>query len=298
MARGFRPGQTATLWVYDLGHDTAHEVFTSDALLFEAPNWTPDGRSLVVNGDGRLFRVAADATPATAELQEIPLGDIPEINNDHVVSPDGEVVYVSAEDGQLYAVPIAGGRVRRVSHERGDFHHYLHGVSSDGSTLAYIGLSWDGVARRTNVHLLPLDGSAEAQLTDDDFQDDGAEFGPGPDGAEWVYFNSERAGGAAGHAQLFRMRPDGTSVTQLTDDARVNWFPHPSPDGAHVVYVSYPAGTEGHPENVADVRIRLTSPASGTGRDLATVFGGQGAMNVGSWAPDSRRFAYVSYSEV
>jgi Tol biopolymer transport system component len=301
MARGFLPGQSATLWVYDLDADAAREVLSSDALLFEAPNWTPDGETLVINGGGRLFSVPASAAPGSAEPVEIPLGGIPEINNDHVLSPDGATVYVSAEDGHLYAVPIGGaepGGARRVSREKGDFRHYLHGISADGATLAYIGLSFAGGERVTNVYLLPLDGSAETQLTDDAFQDDGSEFGPGPDGGEWVYFNSERAGGAPGHAQLFRVRADGTSATQLTDDERVNWFPHPSPDGAHVVYVSYPPGTEGHPENIADVRIRLTTPEGGTGRDLVTVFGGQGAMNVASWAPDSRRFAYVTYSEV
>jgi len=298
MARGFAPGQSATLWVYDIEADAAREVLSSDRLLFEAPNWTPDGAALVVNGDGRLFWVPASATPPSAVLTEIDLGGIPEINNDHVLSPDGDTVYVSAQDGHLYAVPLDGSGPRQVSHDRGDFHHYLHGVSRDGSTLAYIGLSWEGDRRVTNVYLLPLDGGDEVQLTDDGFQDDGAEFGPGPDGAEWVYFNSERAGGAAGHAQLFRMRPDGTSVTQLTDDERVNWFPHPSPDVRHLAYVSYPPGTEGHPENIADVRIRLTTPAGGTGRDLVTVFGGQGAMNVGSWAPDSSAFAYVTYSDV
>ncbi|HEY0246994.1 MAG TPA: biopolymer transporter Tol [Gryllotalpicola sp.] len=304
MARGFLPGQSATLWVYDLETDAARRVLGSGTLLFEAPNWTPDGTALVVNGGGRLFRVPAPGAgdgPAAGDavLTEIDLGGIPEINNDHVVAPDGSAVYVSAEDGHLYAVPLDGSGPRRVSHDRGDFQHYLHGVSADGATLAYIGLSWDGDRRVTNVYLLPLGdgtGGEDVQLTDDVFQDDGSEFGLGTDGAEWVYFNSERAGGAAGHAQLFRMRPDGTSVTQLTDDERVNWFPHPSPDGRSLVYVSFPPGTLGHPDNVADVRLRLTTPAGGTGRDLVTVFGGQGAMNVGSWAPDSRRFAYVEYS--
>ena len=113
----------------------------------------------------------------------MPLGGVPEINNDHVVSPDGTTVYVSAEDGALYAVRLDGesASVRKVSRESGDFRHYLHGVSRDGSTLAYIGLSWQGERRVTNVSPLPLDGGDEVQLTDDAFQDDGAEFGPGPD---------------------------------------------------------------------------------------------------------------------
>ena len=30
-------------------------------------------------------------------------------------------------------------------------------------------------------------------------------------------------------------------------------------------------------------------------RDLVAFFGGQGTINVNSWAPDSKRFAYVAY---
>jgi hypothetical protein len=29
--------------------------------------------------------------------------------------------------------------------------------------------------------------------------------------------------------------------------------------------------------------------------DIAAFFGGQGTINVNSWAPDSRRFAFVAY---
>ena len=35
---------------------------------------------------------------------------------------------------------------------------------------------------------------------------------------------------AEGHAQIARLRPDGTQLQQLTFDERVNWFPHISPD--------------------------------------------------------------------
>ena len=75
-------------------------VFASEEVLVEAPNWSPDGKSLVLNGDGVLFRLPVEG----GELEEIPLGGVPAINNDHVISPDGETFYVSAEDGHLYAV--------------------------------------------------------------------------------------------------------------------------------------------------------------------------------------------------
>jgi TolB protein len=278
MPRSLRPGQRSELYVVDVATNTHRLVFTSDEVLFEAPNWLPDG-TLVVNGNGLLFRVGDT-------LEEIELGGVPPINNDHVVSPDGRTVYVSANDGHVYAVPIEGGPGRRVTNDRGPgYHHYLHGISPDGTTLAYIGLEWVDEKRITNVWTIPAAGGADVQVTDDEFADDGSEYGP--DG-EWIYFNSERAG----QAQLFRIK--GGAVEQLTNDERVNWFPHPAPDGSAVAYVSFPPGTEGHPADIDDVRLRLLTN-DGEIRELTTLFGGQGTMNVPSWSPDSASFAYVTY---
>jgi TolB protein len=288
MPRTLRPGQRAELLVVEVGTGERRLVFESSELLFEAPNWSPDGDWLVVNGDGRLFRIPV---AGGAGLEEIDLGGVPAINNDHVLSPDGSTVYVSANDGHLYAVPAAGGSSTRVTNDRGpSFHHYLHGVSSDGNTLAYIGLEShaDGT-RTTNVYTIPSAGGDDVQITDDEYADDGSEYSP--DGM-WIYFNSERASTEPGHAQLFRI--SGTTVEQLTHDERVDWFPHPSPDGSTIAYVSFPPGTLGHPADVDDVRLRLLD-ADGQIRELTTLFGGQGTMNVPSWSPTSTHLAYVAY---
>src|SRR6187431_951832 len=90
MPRTLRPGQSAQLFTVDVNTGETTLVLESSELLFEAPNWTPGGRWLVVNGDGRLFRIA----PEGGELIEIDLGGIGELNNDHVLSPDGRTVYV------------------------------------------------------------------------------------------------------------------------------------------------------------------------------------------------------------
>jgi TolB protein len=286
--RMLRPRQRAELYVLDVVTRESTLVTSSSTLLFEAPNWTPDGQFLVVNGDGLLFQVPVGG----GDMRQLTLGDIPPINNDHVLSPDGSTGYVSADDGHLYAVPLATGEPRRISNDHGPrFHYYLHGVSPDGELLAYIGLreNADGSAT-TNVYVIPTAGGEDVQLTDDDFPDDGSEFSP--DG-RWIYFNSERGSSAPGHAQLFRMARDGSTIEQLTSDERVNWFPHVSPDGDRVAYVSFPPGTLGHPAD-KDVIIRLIEK-DGEVRDLVHLFGGQGTMNVASWAPDSRRLAYVAY---
>ena len=290
MPRTLRPGQRAELFVIDVGTGEQRLVLSSTELLFEAPNWSPDGDWLIINGDGRLFRIPV---AGGTELEEIDLGGVPAINNDHVLSPDGHTVYVSADDGHLYAVPLAGGAPRRVSNDRGrGFHHYLHGVSPDGSTLAYIGLEALPDGRRiTNVWTIPAAGGSDAQVTDDEYADDGSEYSA--DG-KWICFNSERASSVPGHAQLFRI--SGGTLEQLTHDERVNWFPHQAPDGSVVAYVSFPPGTLGHPADVEDVRLRLLD-ADGRIRELVTLFGGQGTMNVPSWSPDSTRFAYVAYPQ-
>ena len=290
MPRTLRPGQRAQLFVVDVDSGERRLVHESATLLFEAPNWTADGQWLVVNGDGLLFRLRSDGS---GEPEQIDLGTVPAINNDHVVAPDVSAVYVSADDGHLYSIPFAGGPPRRVSNDHGaNFHYFLHGVSPDGQTLAYIGLTeMRGGATNTNVFLIPAAGGTDVQLTDDEFADDGAEFSPAGD---WIYFNSERASTSPGHAQLFRMRPDGSGLEQLTFDERVNWFPHLSPDGSQLASVSFPPGTQGHPAD-REVIIRLIASGGGTPRDLTTVFGGQGTMNVPSWAPDSRQLAFVEY---
>lgn len=288
MPRKLNEGQRAQLYIVDVETGETRLRHESAELLFEAPNWTSDGRWLVVNGDGRLFRLGVDA----GDLEEVELSGIPDINNDHVVSPDATTAYVSSDDGHIYAVPLEGGPHRRVTNAQPDgIRHYLHGISPDGGTLAYIALEVepDG-AVITNVFTVPAAGGADVQLTDDAFPDDGAEFGP--DG-QWIYFNSERGSAVPGHAQLFRLPAAGGAPEQLTADERVNWFPHPSPDGTRIAYVSFPPGTLGHPADL-DVIVRVIE-ADGSIRDVAHVFGGQGTMNVPSWDPSGTRFAFVAY---
>jgi hypothetical protein len=121
---------------------------------------------------------------------------------------------------------------------------------------------------------------------------DGPEYSPDGD---WLYLNTESFTTAPGHAQLARVRPDGSQFERLVSSATVDWFPHLSPDGRLASYVRFPAGTRGHPADLP-VDVVLVSTGDWTA-PLHTwpLFGGQGTLNVNSWAPDSKRFAYVAY---
>jgi Tol biopolymer transport system component len=122
--------------------------------------------------------------------------------------------------------------------------------------------------------------------------DDGPEYSPN---GKYLYFNSTRSGAMA----LWRANADGSDPVQLTHDpARRDWFPHLSPDGKWIAYVSLgdDIALEDHPPNRTDVQLRLM-PADGSAPPeiLTRLFGGQGTLNVPSWSPDGTRIAFVSY---
>ncbi len=284
--RSLLPGQCSDLVVIDL-QGAQNVVFTAQEII-EAPNWSPDGQWLVFNAGGLLYKIS----PEGGTPEQIDTGGLNDLNNDHVLSPDGATIYVSSDDGHLYALPFEGGTPCRVSNEHATPHHYyLHGISPDGKTLAYVAVEQTQGERMVNIFTIPAAGGDDTRLTQVKVPNDGPEYSP--DG-QWIYFNSELAATKPGHAQVFRMRTDGKGIEQLTFDERVNWFPHLSPDGQTVAFLSYPEGTTGHPPD-KDVLLRLMSPDGKDQRTIAEFFGGQGTINVNSWAPDSQRLAYVAY---
>ena len=266
--------------IFDLETNSVQSVLKTERLI-EAPNWSHDGRHLVVNGDGLLFRFALSGS---ANLEKIETGFAVMINNDHGLSPDGRQIVISdgTEAGQscIYLLPASGGTPRKVTAKTPS---YWHGWSPDGAKLAYCAQR-DGVF---DIYVCGLDGSAETRLTDGKGHSDGPDY---TSDGRWIWFNSSRSGSA----QLWRMHPDGSALEQMTSDERVNWFPHPSPDGKHVLYLAYENGIDGHPRD-KNVELRLIPIAGGKPRTLLTLFGGQGSINVPCWEPTSRRFAFVRY---
>ncbi len=281
-------GQRSQLWIVDVVEGSRELVLESATVLFEAPNWTADGEALILNGAGRLWRVPL----AAPTLQPIPLADIPDLNNDHVLDPDGQHIYLSAADGQLYRAPLAGGTTVRITDPKmTDLTHFLHGVSPDGERLAFVGVRIDDQwnVMSAELYSMSAEGGDYRPLTDAGMPADGPEYSPDGD---WIYLNTESF---SGHAQIGRMRPDGRGLQRLRHSNTVDWFPHVSPDGSTIVYLAYPSGTVGHPADLWVDLMVVENHAWDEARSVVRLFGGQGTINVNSWSPDSRRFAYVAY---
>jgi Tol biopolymer transport system component len=291
--RELAEGQTCQVWAHDIDTGENTLLFKTTELLLEAPNWTLQGDALILNGAGLLWRLQIQ----NPNLEHIEIDGAPPFNNDHVLDPDGEHIFLSTyDDWQIYRARLNGGSATRITGKDGPegLFHFLHGVSPDGERLAFVGVNAE--ANEASLHFISAeiytiksDGTDYRQITTGGAQADGPEYSP--DG-EWLYFNTEVF---SKNAQIARMRPDGSELTQLTFSETVNWFPHLSPDGRTAVYLAFPPGTTGHP---ADKWVELMVVRNGEWQRAvcaARLFGGQGTINVNSWSPDNRRFAYVTY---
>jgi TolB protein len=291
-AENFRPYRDyigSVLEVLDVATGARRVLAQSDA-PFEAPNWTRDGASLIYNtsgsGEGRGRLVRYDL--ATAKTATIDTATNTRNNNDHVLSFDGTMLGISDQSQQggsaVYTVPAAGGTPKRITPNTPS---YMHGWSPDGRTLVYTG----GRNSEFDIFAMNADGSgSERNLTNSKGLDDGPEYAP--DG-RFIYFNSVRSG----TMQIWRMQPDGSSPEQVTSDDWNNWFPHVSPDGQWIAYISFPKDVDpaDHPY-YKHVMLRVMPAAGGPAKTVAYVYGGQGTINVPSWSPDSRMLAFVSNS--
>ena len=275
------------LEILDVADGTRKVIYTVNDSL-QAPNWTPDGKALIYNRNGRLYRFDLKNNSPS----EINTGFAVSNNNDHVLSFDGRwlgISHHSRDDNNqsvVYILPAAGGTPQRITAKAPS---YLHGWSPDGQWLVYTG----GRNDNYDIYKISTKGGTEIRLTDSEGLDDGPEFSP--DG-KYIYFNSTRTG----LMQIWRMKPDGSEQTQITTDEFNNWFPHVSPDGKWLMMISYLKGDVAPTDHpfYKQVYLRVMPAGGGKPKVAAYVYGGQGTINVPSWSPDSKRVAFVSNSEI
>jgi len=265
------------------------EVLFYSAHSLQAPNWINDDKQLVYNSNGLLYKYRF----RTKEVKQINTGFAINNNNDHVFSFDEKILGISNHNEEdegissIYIMNPKGDSVPKKITADGVGPSYLHGISPDNKTLLFTGNRND----KYDIYGINVETHKEIQLTDTKDLDDGSEYSP--DG-NYIYFNSNRTG----NMQLWRMDPDGSNPEQLTFDENFkDWFPHISPDGKWIAFISFPPETEfGDHPFYKHCTLRIMPSSGGTPKIIAYIYGGQGTINVPSWSKDSQRIAFVTNS--
>ena len=261
------------------------EVIHTESGSIQAPNWTPDGKQLIYNGDGLIYTFDLES-----RQPHVLNTGVKNNNNDHVISFDGKMLGLSSGVEELggsivYTVPITGGTPKQIT-PRGP--SCLHSWSPDRKNLIYTAQRNDDF----DIYKVPSAGGEEINLTKTTGLDDGSEYSP--DG-KWIYFNSSREGSM----RVWRMKPDGSQPEALTNDDFHDWFPHVSPDGQQIVFLSFlkeEVEADDHPF-YKHVYLRMMPLDGGEPKVIAYIYGGQGTINTPSWSPDSQKVAFISNSD-
>ncbi|MGI6337918.1 MAG: hypothetical protein ACOXZV_00880 [Bacteroidales bacterium] len=270
--------------------DGMRKVIYEKSDRFEAPNWMPDGKQLLFNMDGLLYKIPVEGGP----LVQLNTGFANRNNNDHGISFNGKLLAISHHreglpggGSTVYVLPLKGGKPRMVTEHTPS---YWHGWAPNNKEVIYVGQR-DG-KNIYNIYRNSIKGGKETALTDIQPGEHVDGCGYSPDG-NWIYYN----GSHTGTMQIWRMKPDGTGREQITFDEYNNWFPHISPDGKWIAYISFPPDIEknSHP-SYKRVTLRLIPFSGGEPKVIAYLYGGQGTINVPSWSPDSQQIAFVSNS--
>jgi dipeptidyl aminopeptidase/acylaminoacyl peptidase len=169
--------------------------------------WSPDGMRLVCEAwdetdatRNGIYTINASDGSDLRRITSSPDGnhDLP---GDY--APDGRLLFAriapDRENGQLMVVDPAGGEPQQLT----PVTYGIPRLSPDGQTIL---AEHDGV-----LHLIPLDGGPTATV-----HVDGVAFGGSwsPDGA-WIVFSLAPPGGKA---DVYRARPDGSELFQITSD--------------------------------------------------------------------------------
>jgi dipeptidyl aminopeptidase/acylaminoacyl peptidase len=191
--------------------------------------WTPDSAAVIFasNQEGKLWRVPAIGGPSRA---------VDEATGNHhtpAVAPDGQRVAYVAERGEqvdIFLAALDGSWMRQLSH--GDEYVAEPKWSPDGRSLLWAqwphyDMPWD----ETAVVVCDAESGEQRVVAGGErvvnnwphWSADGA----------WIVYMSDRDGQ---HPNLWRVRPDGSDMQQLTHADNDHLWPRPSPDGRAIAY--------------------------------------------------------------
>jgi Tol biopolymer transport system component len=288
---GEHPGTTAsirsTLHIFDLKTGVSRTIYTANG-VYEAPAWSRDGESIIFSGgpDRKLYRVRL----AGGAAERIDRGDI-DVNRGNGFSPDGR--WWALSRGEVFLAMRDGSDFHQLTHQQSDVPFVFHGWSPDSQWLVGTRRAKNG---NRDIYRVSFDGCEDLRLTSNPAADDGPDYSPD---RKWIYFSSDRAGGA----DIWRMPISGAGdddqfAQRITADDLEDANPHPSPDGRWLLMLSHarPATESTGLIRIAPLpgaRAAIAKP-----RTLTQFPGNEDGMTANPWSPDSLHFAYITHQRI
>ncbi|MEK9500271.1 translocation protein TolB [Gaopeijia maritima] len=201
-------------------------------------SWSPDGASMAFasdrDGNREIYRLDL-ATGAIARLTDHEARD-----GAPGWSPDGgRIAFISQRDsdsGEIYVMDADGTNLQRLTDNAR--YEEVPSWSPDGSTLAFGALASarEGADETLQIFTIDVATGVESQITFLDGHNSAPRWAP--DGGR-IYFYGQVGEDFAG-ADILSIAPDGSGLTNLTNDADPDWQPDPGPDGDYLVYARGP----------------------------------------------------------
>ena len=157
---------------------------------FEAPNWMPDGKKLLFNMDGSLYKIPVEG----GETEKLNTDFANRNNNDHGISFNGKLLAISHQreglpggGSTVYVLPLEGGVPKIITENTPS---YWHGWAPNNKEVVYVAQR-DGKTVY-NIYKNSVNGGKEVALTDIKAGEhvDGCEYSP--DG-KYIYYNGNQA---------------------------------------------------------------------------------------------------------
>lgn len=239
------------IWVMNADGSNQTQLTTIAPGHARYPSWSPDGVKIVYRVDDEIWAMNTDGTDKRQLATGVycPYGGF----LDYSISPQGTIAYgrrIGEGSSDIWLIDLDGGGEARLTFDDADQIAPL--FSPDGDKIAFIAESSEG--SKTGLWVMSVDGSDKRMLVDD--------ISPyvecwSPDGTQIAY--SVNPFEYYQTFQIFIVNADGSSNTQVTGevkpewqrdyevedgkivmltDARWNYCPSWSPDGAKIAYTS------------------------------------------------------------
>jgi len=236
--------KTRTIWICDATGQQTRQVTRIPAeeswLRDTEPRFSPDGREIA-------FVTRPGGPYGELRVVDLNSGEVRELTRDKALaqgpawSPDGRDIYfASSRRGTLniWKIPARGGTPEQITTGQGN--DAQPDVSADGGRMVFS--TFRESVNFARLDLTPGPGPrSPTRLTTDParFQVDPVYS---PDGTRLAYFSNLKGVEREG---IWTAAADGTGAIQLVQDSRLNIFPRWSPEGSHIIYMSYPPSSSG-----------------------------------------------------